>query len=192
MRNEKRNSCAGSWNQIAKYGMENGFDLVGIFNDDVLFNKDTINKLVDRFIQAKLQSENIVLISSQNIRGDLINNPLEILDWKDKRETVEESEHPDYSGFMISRELIEEIDYFDDVNFYPVYFEDTDSHYRINLAGKKAICYPRSVYFHFGSATGVGQGVSTSASFEANRQRYILKWGGMPGQETFTKPFNKQ
>jgi GT2 family glycosyltransferase len=192
-RNEKRISCAGSWNLIAKYGMENDFDLIGIFNDDVLFNKNTVDNLVKRFQeeQSEPREREAVLISSQNLRGELSDDPRKILEYVDERGPVAEAEHPDYSGFMISRKLIDIVGYFDDLNFFPVYFEDNDSHYRINLAGLRAIVYPGSVYYHFGSATGVGQGVSTGASFERNRQTYIKKWGGTPGEEKFTSPFNK-
>jgi GT2 family glycosyltransferase len=108
------------------------------------------------------------------------------------REVNEEQEHPDFSAYMLSKESYEKIGAFDEM-FAPAYFEDNDYHRRVNLAGMKAISVPSAIYYHYGSRTRMESGTLnlTNENFEKNRQYYIQKWGGIPGQEKFDQPFNK-
>ncbi len=130
------------------------------------------------------------MVSCLNVRGEV--EPLNI---ESVTKDCDESEHPDFSGFMINKECWDKVGEFD-VGFYPAYFEDNDYHHRIKIAGLKAICYPQAIYYHFGSATtneafGPGKKAVTGTDFEKCRAYYNKKWGGLPGSETYKTPFNK-
>jgi len=79
-----------------------------------------------------------------------------------------------------------------DERLYPAYFEDNDYHYRIRLAGMRAITHPPAMFYHYGSRTqneAGGAPLVPGNVFDENRRRYIQKWGGPPGCEQFRKPF---
>lgn len=52
-RNEERWSCSKSWNYGIRDAFERGFDYVLVLNNDVVLHPDAIDRLVDRFEQAK-------------------------------------------------------------------------------------------------------------------------------------------
>jgi len=99
---------------------------------------------------------------------------------------------PAFSCFLIARWLWEKVGPFDE-RFWPAYFEDNDYHLRMKLLGYDFATAPVG-YDHTGSGT-VKSFSDTELSihharFEANKRRYIAKWGGPPHQETFKVPFN--
>jgi hypothetical protein len=67
-------------------------------------------------------------------------------------------------------------------------------HYRIKLFPRyKAYIRRDADVFHVGSATQNANPVipnCPSWQFEGIRAYYIRKWGGGPGEETFTNPWN--
>jgi len=79
-----------------------------------------------------------------------------------------------------------------DENFYPAYFEDNDFHYRIILADKsKHIYSPEMNPAIFRNSMTIKKDPKLNSGFGKNQQYYINKWGGMPGNEKFTSPFNR-
>lgn len=91
---------------------------------------------------------------------------------------------------LFTKSVFDKIGYID-VNFYPAYYEDNDYVRRAIRSGVKSCTVDNSYYFHFWSRTiHQGQGGSTNAYFNMNRNFYILKWGGDFMQETFEEPFN--
>jgi len=85
-----------------------------------------------------------------------------------------------------------------DEKFFPAYYEDNDFHYRLvmvltNLYGSKDL--------HVGSAEmnptlfrnsmTIKKDSSINTGFNKNAQYFKQKWGGTPGHEKFTRPFNK-
>jgi len=115
-----------------------------------------------------------------------------------------------FSCFRIDRALWNAIGEFDE-EYWPVYWEDTDYRRRLALAGEPIEEWPleevgrpshgRAVY-----ASGITHGKSDAGGYqgwtgdkrawfqerlEANRQRYIAKWGGLPGSERFSTPFGE-
>lgn len=115
-----------------------------------------------------------------------------------------------FSCFRIDHEIRKAVGPFDE-EYYPVYWEDTDYRYRCKLAGIPIIEWPieESDRPSFGRAkytTGVTHGWRREDAgyqgwtgekldwfykrWEANRDRYHAKWGGMVGEETFTTPFD--
>jgi GT2 family glycosyltransferase len=102
-----------------------------------------------------------------------------------------ESEHPNFAAFMLGHACWESVGPFDE-GFFPAYFEDNDYHRRIQLAGLRAVVHPPAMFYHFGSQTqneSVARPVVTSEMFERNRDRYVRKWGGLPGAERLAAPF---
>lgn len=96
-----------------------------------------------------------------------------------------------FAYFATSKATIDRIGYFDE-NLYPAYFEDNDFAYRAKLAGLqyKGILHSRVI--HSGSKTQNwnGERVVSHEAFDRNKAYYVAKWGGIPGEETFTTAFN--
>uniref|UniRef100_A0A7C3SNL8 Glycosyltransferase n=1 Tax=Dictyoglomus turgidum TaxID=513050 RepID=A0A7C3SNL8_9BACT len=182
--------CARTWNYGMKIGFEDGFDYVLILNNDVLLHPNCVDRLVERF---QRKDPDVVLVSAMDIRGECI-VPSDIFKKDDKeKEKVSESENPNFAAFMVNKKFWKKVGEFDE-GFFPAYFEDNDMHYRIKLAGLKAVCYPPALFYHYGSRTQndlrYPGGLVPSNQFLKNRDYYISKWGGMPGQEKFIHPFN--
>lgn len=96
-----------------------------------------------------------------------------------------------FSLFWMSFEAYQQIGPFDE-QFYPAYFEDNDYARRLTLAGWKLAVAPSEVR-HGGSSTLQAytpeQMERHHQQFRKNRDLFVRKWGGMPGQETFTTPY---
>lgn len=107
-----------------------------------------------------------------------------------------------FACVRIDSEAWEKIGGFDE-GFFPAYFEDADFRYRAELAGVP-ICewgtYPREKIAdgRERSAQGIVHGkpepdeykiAEFKARVEANKARYVEKWGGAPGCEKFLAPF---
>ncbi len=72
------------------------------------------------------------------------------------------------------------------------YFSDNDFYHRMDLAGYERINTENSVG-HIGSQTINSDPYlqfRNGVTFPLMRQYYVAKWGGEPGQETFSMPFN--
>jgi len=189
--NEKNTGCAGGWNAGVQYALDHGFTHIGIFNNDILVGPNAIQAMYDR-----LKREPAVYMTSavDTIKElpipQLVLNPEH--DVNKKPDT--EAPHPNFSCFMITKETVEKVGFFDE-GFFPAYFEDNDYHYRLKLAGgvNCAIANTLAVFIHYGSRTqnqSIGSPIVPGPSFEANRNYFISKWGGAPGSEKYTIPFN--
>lgn len=87
--------------------------------------------------------------------------------------------------------------FWDDENFYPIYFDDNDFSYRARLAGVDWIEYEGNIVHgdqdHKASVTiksNEKHNEANGVTFGLNRDNYISKWGGPPDHETFTSPWN--
>lgn len=162
-----------AWNKFLKAGLKRDYDSVLICNDDVVWRPGSFGNLLSAWYSRPTDT---ILMSgvAHDIAPGL-------------------HEAPDYSCFIFDpQEILEYMGSFDE-NFSPAYFEDNDSHYRIKLADKRALCVSEARVDHKGSQTqnaDPSKPVVSSQMFEANRDYYSRKWGGWPGQETFTTPFN--
>jgi len=190
-RNERNLGVSPAWNYGVAKCFEVGCDYVLVINNDVLLHPEMIDNLVERF---EKKDEDVVMVTAMDIRGDLT-NPTDVLTISTSAyDSVEESVHPNYSAFMINKKYWNTIGEFDE-GFMPAYFEDNDSHYRIKVAGLKAITYPPALFYHYGSATqneNRMNPVVASVMFEKNRDYFRSKWGGLPSEEKFTHPFNDE
>jgi hypothetical protein len=114
-----------------------------------------------------------------------------------------------FGCFRIDREVWLRVGPFDE-EFYPAYWEDTDYRRRLRLAGivfdewpveEVEVIYPgraryRSGIVHGKNAAEPYQGWTGEKStwfqqrLVINEQRYVDKWGGVPGTERFQVPFD--
>jgi hypothetical protein len=80
-----------------------------------------------------------------------------------------------------------------DTNF-SAYFSDNDIKRRLNLVGWETIDTGIQGIDHEGSATIRSDPkleFLNSQTFPLHRQYYVWRWGGQPGEEKFTVPFNR-
>jgi glycosyltransferase involved in cell wall biosynthesis len=166
--------CAGGWNRAVEIAQNDGIDHVVLLNADCAVSPVTFEKM---FADP---APSMVCAHA-------------------------------FGCFRWDPEIRQKVGLFDD-KFHPAYFEDADYRYRMKLAG-----VPRADWeFHevarpsFGRAiysTGIrhgwrhedGRGYQGWSDeklawfyerLEANRRRYVMKWGGMPNFEIYTEPFN--
>jgi GT2 family glycosyltransferase len=98
-----------------------------------------------------------------------------------------------FTCFMMHRTITDVIGWWDE-NFYPIYVEDCDFGYRMNLAGVKRKVVENCKYHHHTSST---IHALTGDQLEAHHQNfrklheyYAAKWGGPPEGEKFSRPFD--
>jgi len=96
-----------------------------------------------------------------------------------------------WSVILMSKYMYDYIGDFDEI-FFPAYYEDSDYLYRMKLKGIRqdveAELNPQTVRI---SMTQERDPELVNASMQANRLRYIEKWGNSPLLETFLTPYNK-
>lgn len=97
-----------------------------------------------------------------------------------------------FAAFAINQAALELTGFFDE-NFHPAYCEDNDMSWRAKQAGVPLVEIEGSP-IHEGSATIRGHDIYMSQNgrtFSPNLVYYAEKWGGRPGQETYTTPFDR-
>lgn len=151
---------AGSWN--LGISMSKDKDFILFLNDDVVIGMD----------QLKTIHKNVLYKDFWLATGNCL-----------------------WSMFLLSMHCCEYFlnkdSYVFDENFYPAYFEDNDFHYRLLLADKnKHIYSPEMNPIIFRNSMTIQKDPSLNFRFTHNQQYYIQKWGGTPGNEIYTKPFN--
>lgn len=178
--------CSKAWNQGFAKAVEQGADYILIVNDDILFSSHAIDALVEEFDQ---QPDDVVLFSAVNVAA-ACPTPESVFDFE--RQPSNLSEHPDFSCFMVKPDFQKKIGLFDE-RFWPAYFEDNDTHRRIDLLGFRALCTTGAAYYHVGSVSNrLDDSGVISTNFENNRMYFLGKWGGDPDVASFTKPYNRE
>lgn len=117
----------------------------------------------------------------------------------DKKEQLEawdgkggsERPHPDFSCFLIRREVFEKVGPFNEECF-PAYVEDCFYHVRMHRAGIKAVCIDVP-FLHHGASTlkqaDEAEGVRIRRGADANKQRFFEAYGCYPGTPEYEKLF---
>ncbi len=99
-----------------------------------------------------------------------------------------------FACFLLRRAAFEAVGPFDE-QFAPAYFEDNDYARRLTLAGWELAVAPSDVR-HVGSATIRSyhgpEARLAGRQFDANKQRYLAKWGGLPHEELYQAPYGGQ
>lgn len=164
---------AKAWNEGIKEAVAGGCSHIAVVNDDVVFDRPDTLLILANTLDA---NPHIDLLTPTNTREDVSGF----------------DNHPDFSAFMISPQFVNKFGWFDE-NIYPAYFEDNDMAYRVTLGGGVWRNIRDIKMLHRGSQTQnmvPHRPVVPSKKFEEIRAYYIRKWGGTPGKETFSNPFN--
>lgn len=94
-----------------------------------------------------------------------------------------------WSAFILRKSIFDAVGEFD-TNFEKCFFEDNDYEYRMKLKGVQ-------IKYEDGLAPEVYRNSMTIqkdpllGGYIENRDYYIQKWGGLPNEETYKKPFDK-
>lgn len=140
-------------------------DYIVIANDDIQVHTYTLEALVTR---AQVD-ETLPIIHGNNDSGNA------------------------YSLFLLRHWAFKKIGDFDE-KFSPAYFEDNDYARRLLLAGYDGYFEKAVTYDHVGSSTlkkyTQQEMEAHHRAFERNARYYRAKWGGMPGEERYTEPFD--
>lgn len=95
-----------------------------------------------------------------------------------------------WSIFMIEKRLYNTLGEFDE-QFYPAYYEDNDYYRRTCLAGYYPQTCPWLNPMVYNESMSIKKDPKLNDNFMQNRDKYVKKWGGLPGQEIFPTPYNK-
>jgi len=170
-------SLAGCWNLGIKRAIKDGCSLFLVLNNDLILSPTTIDNLVKKILTGKY-----VMATGVN-QHEGINEPKEMMEkYVDYVEDEPDNEHPDFSCFMIDKNTIEKIGWFDE-NYFIAYFEDNDFHARIALAGGKAVSVNSAIYFHYASKTVEENDylkLIVAEAFRGNKKYFEEKWGYEP------------
>jgi GT2 family glycosyltransferase len=170
--NPANSGLAACWNLGIQRAIDEGCDLFFVVNNDIVMAKNTIDNLV-----RKMETGKYVMCTGVNDHSMTEDEMKNFEKEYDENET--DREHPDFSCFMINENTIHKIGWFDE-HFVIAYFEDSDFHSRIALAGKIAISTVSATYFHHASKT-IQENPKMSElihnAFRLNKQYFIDKWG---------------
>lgn len=177
-----------AWNEGIMRALAKGYDHFLVINDDILMSPYSI----DQMALELERNDGCVMVTPTNVRGSISIDEFENIsvNFFPPEDYLHPS--PDFSCFLINEETWVNIGMFDE-NFKPAYFEDNDYHRRILLADKKALRATNIPFYHYGSQTqnkDVFNPAVPSILFELNRAYYFRKWGGFPGGETYSYPYN--
>ena len=174
---------AKSWNLGVKKAIENKCDYFLILNDDIILSPYTIEHMCNI-----IEYDDIALVTATDYKHTHTSE--QIKDLEKQNHEIDILDAPDFACFLISNETYEKIGEFDE-GLYPAYFEDNDYCYRIILSGLKCIRSQNSVFYHYGSQTqNSGERIVSHDEFDKNKEYYKNKWGGEPGAEVHTHPWN--
>ncbi len=93
--------------------------------------------------------------------------------------------HSEWVFFLQTKDLTNKVGLYDEI-FHPGYFEDDDYRFRMKLAGLESKKVTNSPVIHIDNGGLTCRQFSWEVLYAANQKRYIQKWGGVPGSETYT------
>jgi GT2 family glycosyltransferase len=165
-------SVAASWNFGLKYYFMRGAEYALVVNNDIELRPDTYRLLImdgGGFVTA------VGSDSPEKIKALAEPDPLK------KRP------HPDFSAFVIRREVFEKVGVFDE-KFLGAFGEDWDYHVRLHAAGTTAICLDLP-FLHWGSMTVKNAIPSEQKRIgiqaDKNRAYFKEKWGMAGGSPEY-------
>lgn len=97
----------------------------------------------------------------------------------------------DWCIFIIPQSIFNKIGEFDS-NFFPAYYEDKDYERRLMLANAGMVKSSLLAPLVYRSNMSAQKDSSILVSAHYNKLFYIKKWGGMPGSEKFSCPFDEK
>jgi len=190
-------SLSAVWNRALRFCWEAGATEAWAVNNDVRLHQDTYAVLLNAMTVARAWFVTGVSVKEGQFDPtmDLWAAPGTPTPSRDDGIRPEGFHYggPDFSCCLIRKECHRWFQF--DEGFVPAYHEDNDFHRRLQLAGFGERIYGLNIPFlHYGSAT-VNRSPDIRAQwqprFAACQRYYVEKWGGLPGSETFTFPFNQ-
>lgn len=182
---------SGAWNYGIKESFRKDCNFALVMNDDVLLSPWAIDVMVENL--GPNQYQGLAVVTATNARGVMSPDDVLNLDEPSLDDLCAAPAGPDFACFMVTKMTYDMVGEFDE-NFNPAYFEDNDYHRRVDLLGLRAEGDRAAVMYHYGSQTQnavSNKPVVPPPQFVKNRQYYVEKWGGEPGSERFTTPFNR-
>lgn len=179
-------SLAAAWNNGISQAITDKCDYIAILNDDILLAPNCLERMAFMFSELE---PNVILVSANNIFSNF-ENPKDILQYSEpENDITNATDHPNYACFMVKRDFFDKHGKFDE-NFWPAWWEDNDSHYRIHLLGLRAICTTYASCIHYGGQTiknDPGRAISG-----ISEQYFEDKWGSKNRdmKEKFITPYN--
>ncbi len=161
MTSENNNGVAWSWNLLCNVVFKE-HDYALVLNDDIYLGKK--------------EWEIVSLIRNKRFLSDLY---LPEQDW---------------SAFILPKATFDKVGKFDE-KFFPAYYEDNDMERRIALAGMEVTKIPFLNPVIYRNSMTLERDPNLLEGYkkknaQKNAQYYLEKWGGEPGKEVFTIPFN--
>lgn len=186
------NNLARAWNRGIRKALELGAHYVLVANLDMRFHPECI----DRLVACAIENPKELLWSAGRWHNY---GTLAMAELAPRRRpgTV-------WSCFMTDGRLFDLVGEFDEV-FTPAYHEDSDMIRRMDLKGlPRGVIAEDALVYHGELATMKGCLEIENASIRErlqfmvairqvvnkNNQLYIRKWGGLPGKERYTVPYN--
>lgn len=173
----ENSGVAACWNLGIKRAMEDGCSLFLVLNNDLILSPTTVDNLVEKMGTGKY-----VMATGVNQQEGL-EKPQDMMEkYVEYDESELDNEHPDFSCFMINKNTIDKIGWFDE-HYYIAYFEDNSYHARIVLSGEKAVSCGSAIYYHFASKTVQENDYLkpiVAEAFRGNKKYFIKKWGCEP------------
>jgi hypothetical protein len=105
--------------------------------------------------------------------------------------------HHEFTVLAINRATVDTIGLLDEDSFWPLYYDDTDYAYRCHLAGIPVIddpwCLEGDDEWPVSLTVRSDEALSkaNNRTWEINKAAYVAKWGGIPGEERFTTPWDR-
>jgi len=172
-------SLARCWNTALAALWRAGWSKALVCNNDIELRPDTVSQLNrhgGKFVTAVSVNRPEQLVDESNV----------LHDWNER-------EHPDFSCFMISRRVTDRVGWFDE-RYFPAYCEDSDYHVRMFRAGIRAVCVDIP-FLHHGASTiktaGAGETARIRRGADANRERFRLVYGCLPGSDAYQDLFRE-
>ncbi len=172
----EQKSLAGCWNLGLRNAWVAGYDRALVVNNDVELRSDTARLLWE--CHAEFVSG--IGVDKENLAP----RTFEIL-------KKSERPFPDFSCFMIAKQVTDKIGWFDE-DYFPAYAEDNDMHVRTYRVGIIA-CAVDLPFLHHAAGT-----LKNSQPFEQaairrgagrNRERFRAKYGCLPGSPEYSALF---
>lgn len=172
-------SLGALWNTALRLAWSLGHDDALVINNDVRLRGDTYYLL-----RAAAERYNLGLCSAVNLPLDQLSQDLlPVAQWGPAPEALG---GPDFSCFLIRRSFHRVFPFPEE--YFPAYFEDNHYTRQVWLSGHgQALASVPVPFHHLGSQTihrSAEAFEAFSPKFEANQQRYVQRWGGLPHAET--------
>ncbi|OGH14145.1 MAG: hypothetical protein A2860_03950 [Candidatus Levybacteria bacterium RIFCSPHIGHO2_01_FULL_37_33] len=194
---EKNLGFTGGHNVGINYALSKNADYVLVLNNDVIVDPNLISQLIktlDKNSRYAVASPKIYFAPGfeyhkdgykQSEKGNVIWYAGGQMDWenviarhrgvdevdKGQYQQMEETDFATGACFLINREMLERVGFFDDKYF--LYYEDSDLSQRIRRAGYKIIYAPDAVLWHRNAAAAGGSG-SPLQDYYISRNRLLF------------------